>query len=150
MYGDDSLDRFEGTDGQVTKVITESGRELEADAVVIGAGVSPDVTLARNAGLELGESGGVRVDSRLQTQVPGLFAGGDIAAYDSVIHGRPIRVEHWDVAFNHGKTAALNMLGRQPAPRCRSLLLLRPLGLGVAGVRRARAPVGPGGRARVD
>ncbi len=96
----------------MTKVITESGRELEADAVVMGTGVVPDVTLARSAGLELGESGGVHVDSRLQTGVEGLYAAGDIAEYDSVIHQRPIRVEHWDVAFNHGKTAALNMLGR--------------------------------------
>jgi 3-phenylpropionate/trans-cinnamate dioxygenase ferredoxin reductase component len=112
VYAEDSLDRFEGADGRVTKVITESGRELEADAVVMGTGVVPDVMLARSAGLELGESGGVHVDSRLQTPVEGLYVAGDIAEYDSVIHQRPIRVEHWDVAFNHGKTAALNMLGR--------------------------------------
>ena len=69
--------------------------------------------LARAAGLELGERGGVLVDSRLQTPVPGIFAAGDIAEYESVVHGgRRIRVEHWDVAFNHGKTAALNMLGQ--------------------------------------
>jgi 3-phenylpropionate/trans-cinnamate dioxygenase ferredoxin reductase subunit len=112
VHGEDSLARFEGADGRVTKVITESGRELDADAVVMGTGVSPDVMLARSAGLELGESGGVRVDSRLRTNVPGVYAAGDIAEYDSVVHGRPIRVEHWDVAFNHGKTAALNMLDR--------------------------------------
>jgi 3-phenylpropionate/trans-cinnamate dioxygenase ferredoxin reductase subunit len=40
-----------------------------------------------------------------------VFAAGDIAEYDSVLHGRPMRIEHWDVAFNQGKTAALNMLG---------------------------------------
>jgi 3-phenylpropionate/trans-cinnamate dioxygenase ferredoxin reductase subunit len=73
----------------------------------------PDVMLARNAGLSLGESGGVVTDSKLETEVPGLFAAGDIAEYESVVHGRRIRVEHWDVAFNHGKTAALNMLGRE-------------------------------------
>jgi 3-phenylpropionate/trans-cinnamate dioxygenase ferredoxin reductase subunit len=72
----------------------------------------PDVTLARNAGLQLGDSGGVVASSRLQTSVPRVYVAGDIAEYDSPIHGRPIRVEHWDVAFNHGKTAALNMLGR--------------------------------------
>src|SRR5205823_14888433 len=88
------------------------GLELEADAVVIGAGVIPDVALARDAGLQIGESGGVEVDSCLQTAVPGVFAAGDIADYESVIHGHRLRIEHWDVAFNHGKTAALNMLGR--------------------------------------
>jgi 3-phenylpropionate/trans-cinnamate dioxygenase ferredoxin reductase subunit len=112
VVSDDSLDRFEGADGRVTKVVTDSGRELEADAVVIGAGVMPDVTLARGAGLELGDTGGVVVDSQLQTSVPGLYAAGDIADYWSVVHDRRLRIEHWDVAFNHGKTAALNMLGR--------------------------------------
>jgi 3-phenylpropionate/trans-cinnamate dioxygenase ferredoxin reductase component len=115
VYGEETLAQFDGSDGRVTKVITESGRELDADAVVMGTGVIPDVTLARNAGLELGDSGGLCVDSRLQTPVPGLYAAGDIAEYDSVIHGRRIRVEHWDVAFNQGKTAALNMLGRDQA-----------------------------------
>ncbi len=112
IHGDDSLARFEGADGRVQKVITEGGLELEADAVVIGAGVTPDVMLARGAGLQIGESGGVEVDSHLQTPVSGVFAAGDIADYDSVIHRRRLRVEHWDVAFNQGKTAALNMLGR--------------------------------------
>jgi 3-phenylpropionate/trans-cinnamate dioxygenase ferredoxin reductase component len=110
---DDELDRFEGADGRVTKVVTKAGHELEADAVVIGAGVAPDVTLARGAGLEIGETGGIRVDARLETGTEGVFAAGDVAEYSSLIHGgRQIRVEHWDVAFNHGKTAALNMLGK--------------------------------------
>ena len=112
IHGEESLARFEGADGRVQRVITESGLELEADAVVIGAGVIPDVTLARGAGLQICESGGVEVDSRLQTAVPGVFAAGDIADYDSVIHGHRLRIEHWDVAFNQGKTAGLNMLGR--------------------------------------
>ncbi len=113
VFADDELERFEGADGRVTKVVTKAGHELEADAVVIGAGVAPDVTLARGAGLEIGDSGGIRVDARLETGTEGVFAAGDVAEYSSVIHGgRPIRVEHWDVAFNHGKTVALNMLGK--------------------------------------
>jgi 3-phenylpropionate/trans-cinnamate dioxygenase ferredoxin reductase component len=116
LHGEDELDSFEGVDGRVTTVVTKGGRRLEADAVVIGAGVTPDVMLARAAGLELGHSGGIRVDSHLQTATPGVFAAGDVAEYESVIHGgRPIRVEHWDVAFNHGKTVALNMLGQDIA-----------------------------------
>jgi 3-phenylpropionate/trans-cinnamate dioxygenase ferredoxin reductase component len=113
VHADDELERFEGADGRVTKVVTKAGHELEADAVVIGAGVAPDVTLARGAGLEIGETGGIRVDARLETGTEGVFAAGDVAEYSSLIHGgRQIRVEHWDVAFNHGKTAALNMLGK--------------------------------------
>jgi 3-phenylpropionate/trans-cinnamate dioxygenase ferredoxin reductase subunit len=113
VHGEDELERFEGADGRVTRVVTKSGRELDADAVVIGAGVGPDVMLARAAGLELGDTGGIRVDAQLQTATPGVFAAGDVAEYESVVHGgRHLRVEHWDVAFNHGKTVALNMLGK--------------------------------------
>jgi 3-phenylpropionate/trans-cinnamate dioxygenase ferredoxin reductase subunit len=112
VHGDDELDRFEGTGGRVTRVITKRGRELDADAVVLGTGAVPDVTLARGAGLELGGSGGVMLDSRLQSSAPGIYGAGDIAEYESVVHGgQRLRIEHWDVAFNQGKTAALNMLG---------------------------------------
>jgi 3-phenylpropionate/trans-cinnamate dioxygenase ferredoxin reductase subunit len=116
IHAEDELERFEGADGRVTKVVTKNGHEFAADVVVIGVGVNPDTMLARGAGLELGETGGIRVDAQLQTAVPGVFAAGDVAEYESVIHGgRRIRVEHWDVAFNHGKTVALNMLGKAAA-----------------------------------
>ena len=112
VHGEDELERFEGN-GRVAKVVTRRGVELAADAVVIGAGVTPDVQLAERAGLQMGERGGVRCSARLETSVSGVYAGGDICEYDSVVHrGAPVRIEHWDVAFNHGKTAALNMLGK--------------------------------------
>ena len=56
----------------------------------------------------------VVVDARLESTVPGIYAAGDVAEYESVLHGgRRLRIEHWDVAFNQAKTAALNMLGHQ-------------------------------------
>jgi len=112
IHGGQELERFEGSDA-VRKVVTKGGLELEGDCVVIGAGVLPEVTLARSAGLELGEAGGVKCSSRLESSVPGIYAAGDVCEYDSPIHGRPMRIEHWDVAFNQGKTAALNLLGRE-------------------------------------
>ncbi len=115
VHGNDELERFEG-DGSVAKVVTRSGLELAADAVVIGAGVTPDVQLAERAGLQIGERGGVKCSSRLESSVDGVFAAGDICEYESVVHGGAhVRIEHWDVAFNHGKTVALNMLGRDVA-----------------------------------
>ena len=112
IHGGQELERFEGDGERVTKVVTKKGLELECDFVVVGIGVTPDVTLARAAGLELGEAGGVRCTAGLESSVPGIYAAGDICEYDSPIHGAPMRIEHWDVAFNQGKTAALNMLGR--------------------------------------
>jgi 3-phenylpropionate/trans-cinnamate dioxygenase ferredoxin reductase component len=112
VHGAQEVERFEGADGRVRRVITKSGLSLECDAVVVGAGVTPELTLARQAGLSLGDGGGVKCSAGLETSVPGLFAAGDICEYDSPVHGRAMRIEHWDVAFNQGKTAALNMLGR--------------------------------------
>jgi 3-phenylpropionate/trans-cinnamate dioxygenase ferredoxin reductase subunit len=114
IHGEDELERFEG-EGRAAKVITRGGLELEADAVVIGAGVAPDIGLAKRAGLEIGERGGVRCSSRLESSAKGVWAAGDMCEYDSVLHREYVRIEHWDVAFNHGKTAALNMLGRDVA-----------------------------------
>lgn len=113
VHGQQDLERFKGSGGRITRVVTRAGLEIDADAVVMGTGALPDVMLARGGGLALGESGGLRVDGHLQTEVPGLYAAGDLAEYRSVIHGgRPLRVEHWDVALNQGRVAALNMLGR--------------------------------------
>jgi 3-phenylpropionate/trans-cinnamate dioxygenase ferredoxin reductase subunit len=100
--GGDTLERFEGSGGRVRHVITAGGRELEADAVVIGVGVIPDVTLARSAGLELAEAGGILCSQALETSAPGIYAAGDNCDYDSVVHGRRLRVEHWEHARAQG------------------------------------------------
>ncbi|WP_037411047.1 NAD(P)/FAD-dependent oxidoreductase, partial [Candidatus Solirubrobacter pratensis] len=112
VHGGQDVARFEG-EGRVSTVVTKAGDRYEADAVVVGAGVHPDVTLARAAGLELGERGGVLVDSRLRASAPGIWAAGDVAEYESVVHGGArMRIEHWDVAEQQGRSAALSMLGR--------------------------------------
>jgi 3-phenylpropionate/trans-cinnamate dioxygenase ferredoxin reductase subunit len=80
--------------------------------VVVGAGVMPDVMLPRRAGLELGESGGVACSASLESSVAGVYAAGDVCEYDSRLHGRRLRVEHFDVAAQQGKTVARAMLGR--------------------------------------
>jgi 3-phenylpropionate/trans-cinnamate dioxygenase ferredoxin reductase subunit len=112
IHGGEDVERFEG-EGRVTAVVTRKGTRIAADAVIVGAGVTPDVMLAQRAGLELGERGGVRTDARLATSAPDVFAAGDVAEYASVVHGGDrIRIEHWDVAETQGRTAALSMLGR--------------------------------------
>jgi 3-phenylpropionate/trans-cinnamate dioxygenase ferredoxin reductase subunit len=115
VHGGEDVERFEG-DGRVQAVVTKSGNRYPADAVVVGVGVTPDVMLATKAGLEIGERGGVKTDATLATSAPDVYAAGDIAEYESVVHGGAhVRIEHWDVAEQQGKTAALAMLGR-PQP----------------------------------
>jgi 3-phenylpropionate/trans-cinnamate dioxygenase ferredoxin reductase subunit len=109
FHGGETLSAFEG-DGRVSAVITESGLAVECDTVVIGAGVRPDAMLAQRAGVEAGP-GGIVCDSKLQTSVPGIYAAGDCCSYESVVHGRRVHVEHWDVAIQQGIHAAANMLG---------------------------------------
>jgi 3-phenylpropionate/trans-cinnamate dioxygenase ferredoxin reductase component len=112
VHGGDEVDHFEGDGERVTKVVTKGGLELDCDFVVVGIGVMPDVTLAKAAGLAIGEQGGVKCNSGLESSESNIYAAGDICEYDSPVHGKPMRIEHWDVAFNQGKTAAFNMLGR--------------------------------------
>jgi 3-phenylpropionate/trans-cinnamate dioxygenase ferredoxin reductase component len=112
VHGGEEVERFEGDGSRVNKVVTKSGLELDCDFVVAGIGVTPDVSLAKAAGLEIGEQGGVACSAELESSHPSVYAAGDICEYDSPVHGKPMRIEHWDVAFNQGKTAAFNMLGR--------------------------------------
>jgi 3-phenylpropionate/trans-cinnamate dioxygenase ferredoxin reductase component len=110
----DALGRFEG-DGRVSRVVTSSGRSLDADMVVMGTGAVPDVMLARSAGLSLGETGGIACSSILETSAPGVWAAGDACEYDSVVHGRRLRIEHWEVACAQGAAVAAAILGsREP------------------------------------
>jgi 3-phenylpropionate/trans-cinnamate dioxygenase ferredoxin reductase subunit len=115
LHPEQSLAKLDGDGERMTSVVCESGLELESDLVVIGAGVHPETMLAKQAGLAIGERGGILTDQQLRSSAPGVFAAGDVAEWYSPAHQQHIRVEHWDVAFNHGKTAALNMLGGDQA-----------------------------------
>jgi len=110
VAGLDEVARFTG-EGRVATVVTAAGLELPAQLVVLGVGVQPDVMLARSAGLDLGESGGVACDARLRTSAADVWAAGDVCEYESVVHGRRIRVEHTEHAQAQGRYVAGAMLG---------------------------------------
>jgi 3-phenylpropionate/trans-cinnamate dioxygenase ferredoxin reductase subunit len=85
---------------------------VDADLVVVGIGVTPNVALAEAAGLRT--DNGILVDEHLTTSDPDVFAAGDVANAMHPLLGRRVRVEHWDTAIEQGKTAAHAMLGHEP------------------------------------
>ena len=102
-------------DERATGVDLADGGVIDADLVVLGTGVHPNVALAKRAGLAIDEdSGGISVDAALRTSDERVFAIGDIAAHDHPRLGR-LRVEHVEVARGHGQTVARVLAGDDDA-----------------------------------
>jgi 3-phenylpropionate/trans-cinnamate dioxygenase ferredoxin reductase subunit len=102
------VEGFEGSGGQVTGVVTSGGTVVPADKVVVGVGITPNIELAAEAGLDLA-LGGVAVDELLRSSDPGHWAAGDVASAVNPLLGARVRVEHWANASNQGKAAGLSM-----------------------------------------
>ncbi len=108
----DSITSFE-TKGDRVQVKTHSGKTLEADVVVGGIGIRPNVDLAKAAGLKV--ENGIVVDDHLCTSAPDVYAAGDVAMFPYAALGKMTRVEHEDNALQMGKQAGRNMAGADEA-----------------------------------
>jgi 3-phenylpropionate/trans-cinnamate dioxygenase ferredoxin reductase component len=103
-------DRVVGFDGAtaVQKVRTARGTELDCDLVVVGTGIEPTVDAILNTAIRV--DNGVLVDERCRTDLPGVYAAGDVANHLHPIFGR-LRVEHYNNAEKQGRAAARSALG---------------------------------------
>jgi len=84
---------------------------IESDMVVLAMGVRPNVELARQIGVELGETGAIKVNERMETSIPDVYAGGDCVESKSLLTGKPMLAQFASVAFLHGKAAGINAAG---------------------------------------
>ncbi|BCU70111.1 NAD(P)/FAD-dependent oxidoreductase [Stygiolobus caldivivus] len=97
-------------EGRVSNVLTNSGKRLGADIVLIAVGIVPNVELAQKSGISV--NNGIVVDERLETSMGGVYAAGDVANIYDPVEGRRKRIEHWNNADYTGKLAARNMAGK--------------------------------------
>jgi len=96
-------------EGNRLMVRTGSGRAIEAEGVVAGIGIHPNLELAKEAGLKIDD--GIVVNEQLETSVPDIYAAGDAANFFHSALGKRTRVEHENNAVEMGKTAGRNMAG---------------------------------------
>jgi 3-phenylpropionate/trans-cinnamate dioxygenase ferredoxin reductase subunit len=112
MILDDAVTAFEGS-GKVERVVTRSGRRIDCSLAVFGLGIEPATELV--AGTPVRVDNGIVVDDQCRTNVPGIFAAGDVANHYHPVCERQMRVEHWQNGVKQGAAAARSMLGRGQA-----------------------------------
>ncbi|QGY40850.1 pyridine nucleotide-disulfide oxidoreductase [Pseudodesulfovibrio cashew] len=106
----ETVKALEGENGKVTRVITDK-RTLEAEAVIISAGVIPNSQIAADAGLNCHERGGVFVDEFLRTNDPDIYCGGDCAIVKNLITNQPAYLPLGSMANRQGRVIGNNLAG---------------------------------------
>lgn len=109
IFNREATQRVEGN-GRVQRVVTDK-REIECDTVIFGAGMQPDIALAKEAWLRIGERGGIQVDEYMMTSMENIYACGDCVEARDMITGEPVLSLLWHNAKEQGKVAGLNCLG---------------------------------------
>jgi NADH oxidase (H2O2-forming) len=111
LHLDSTVRQFNGFK-TVQRVELASGRQLRADMVILGLGMVANTELARKSGLELGPTGGIKVDKYMQTSDPNIFACGDCAEKVSFFDGAPSQLKLASIAVTEGRIAAANLFGK--------------------------------------
>ena len=105
---DNGIAGFLGENGKLTGVKLQNGTELSCELAVVAIGVRPNVKLAKEAGLKIGETGGIEVDAYMQTTDPDIYAVGDCVEILHRITGRKVLAPYGDLANLQGRVAGEN------------------------------------------
>jgi NAD(P)H-nitrite reductase large subunit len=110
LHFGEEVESFTRSNGVVTKVRTKNGIEIAGDCFAAGLGLTMNVELLEGSGIETSRNG-ILCDDHLETNVPGVFAAGDVADFFDPILEIRYRMGTWNNAGAHGKVAAINMMG---------------------------------------
>ncbi|MCL2412724.1 MAG: FAD-dependent oxidoreductase [Bacteroidales bacterium] len=109
LYLEQTVERFEQKDGKIN-VCLKSGKTISADMVILSVGVRPETSLAKTAGLKIGETGGIWVDEYLETSAKSVYAVGDAIEFPHPITGKPWLNHLANPANRQGRLVADNMV----------------------------------------
>lgn len=110
ILGNDTIASIEG-DGKVQKIITNKGFEVETDLVVLSVGVRANVEIAKNAGIEIGSTGAIKVNSKMETSIKDIYACGDCVEKYHVVAEAPCWIPLGSTSNKEGRCCAINVSG---------------------------------------
>lgn len=111
IVNNDTILSIEG-DKKVEKIITSGGKEIETDFVVISTGVRPNVQIAADAGIELGITGAIKVNSKMETNIKDIYACGDCVEKHHAVADVPCWIPLGSTANKEGRCCAINVSGQ--------------------------------------
>ena len=112
LYLSEKLSSIEDRHGRAS-VLTDQGRDLPADLIIMSVGIRPNIGLAEKAGLPIGPTGAVKVDEFMQTADPDIFAAGDCVESVNLVTGKPVLFPMGSAANKQGRAAGANAMGRR-------------------------------------
>ena len=110
VFTSEGIKALRGKEGKVTHVQTVS-REIEADAVLMSLGIRPQVELAKQAGLRIGETGAIWINEKMETSAEGIYAAGDCVETTHLITGKKVWIPLGSTANKQGRVVGVNVCG---------------------------------------
>ena len=111
LHTDTKVTEFVGKDGVLVGVKTLDGKEYACEMAVVCAGVKPNVELAQQAGIKIGETGAIQVNKLMRTSIENIFACGDCAEKTNIVSGKKVWIPLGSTANKEGRCAAMNVAG---------------------------------------
>lgn len=112
IINNDTIFQIEGNE-KVKKVITQNGKEIDTDMVILSTGIKPNVQIAQKAGIEIGETGAIKVNSKMETNIKDIYACGDCVEKHHIVAQKPCWIPLGSTANKEGRCCAINVSGEQ-------------------------------------